>query len=125
MKQLKRRHVTLIEMMIVMFLIALITGVIAYNSRGSLDEGKSFKTKMAIEKIEAILNLKVAEDPSLLDSIGSNWEQIIETSPLAQNAKNLITDGWGKKFIVTSDNNGIHVESQALLDHESKKGKIR
>lgn len=80
---------------------------------------------MAIEKIEAILNLKVAEDPSLLDSIGSNWEQIIETSPLAQNAKSLISDGWGKKFIVTADNNGIHVESQALLEHESKKGKIR
>lgn len=125
MKLKKKRHVTLIEMMIVMFLIALITGVIAYNSRGSLDEGKSFKTKMAIEKIEAILNLKVAEDPSLLDSIGSNWEQIIESSPLAQNAKNLITDGWGKKFIVTADNNGIHVESQALQEHENKKSKIR
>ncbi len=30
-------------MMIVMFLIALITGVIAYNYRGSLEEGKSLK----------------------------------------------------------------------------------
>ncbi len=125
MKQIKKRHVTLIEMMIVMFLIALITGVIAYNSRGSLDEGKSFKTKMAIEKVQAILNLKVAEDPSLFDSIGSHWEQIIETSPLAQNAKALTSDGWGKKFMVTADNDGIHVESQSLVEYENKKGKIK
>ena len=57
--------------MIVMFLIALITGVIAYNYRGSLDEGKAFKTKAAIEKLETILNLRVSEDPGLQDSITS------------------------------------------------------
>ncbi len=43
-----KRCVTLIEMMIVMFLISLITGVIAYYYRGSLDEGKAFKTKAAL-----------------------------------------------------------------------------
>ena len=32
-KSLKKRYITLIEIMIVMFLIALITGVIAYNYR--------------------------------------------------------------------------------------------
>ncbi len=48
MKQYKRRYITLIEIMIVMFLIALITGVLAYNYRGSLDEGKAFKTKTGL-----------------------------------------------------------------------------
>lgn len=33
-----------------MFLIAMITGVIAYNYTGSLEEGKAFKTKAGIEK---------------------------------------------------------------------------
>ena len=49
--KIKRHFVTLIEMMIVMFLIMLITGVIAYNYRGSLDEGKAFKTRAGIEKV--------------------------------------------------------------------------
>ena len=62
MKKIKRRYITLIEIMIVMFLIALITGVVAYNYRGSLDEGKAFKTRAAIDKLETILNLKVSEN---------------------------------------------------------------
>ena len=49
--------------MIVMFLIALITGVIAYNYRGTLEEGKAFKTKAAMEKIETILSLEIANHP--------------------------------------------------------------
>ena len=75
--QFKRRCITLIEIMIVMFLIALIAGVITYNYRGSLDEGKAFKTKAAIDKVETILNLSVADDPSLMDHISSEWVKVI------------------------------------------------
>ena len=74
----RRRFVTLIEIMIVMFLIALITGVIAYNYRGSLDEGKAFKTSAAIDKIETILNLEIAKNPALRDNISNNWKELIE-----------------------------------------------
>ena len=51
--------------MIVMFLIALITGVIAYNYRGTLEEGKAFKTKAAMEKLETILSLEIANHPEV------------------------------------------------------------
>ncbi len=112
---IKRRYITLIEIMIVMFLIALITGVIAYNYRGSLDEGKAFKTKAAIEKVETILNLSVSEEPSLQDRITTPivWQEIIKNSPLVSNSSALIKDGWGGEFSVTTDNNGvIKVSSQ-------------
>ncbi len=52
LKNKKRRFITLIEMMIVMFLIALITGVIAYNVKGSLDQGKSSRQKLALKKLK-------------------------------------------------------------------------
>src|ERR1700722_17643833 len=79
---LRRRYITLIEIMIVMFLIALIAGATAYNFRGSLDEGKAFKTKAAIEQIENALNLQVAESPELQDSITSPnvWHDVIKSS---------------------------------------------
>jgi general secretion pathway protein G len=115
---IKRRYITLIEIMIVMFLIALITGVIAYNYRGSLDEGKAFKTKTAIEKIETILNLAVAEDSNLQNNITAPnvWQEIIKNSPLVSNASALLKDGWGGNFSVTTDSNGVIKVSSPKYD---------
>lgn len=104
--KIKRRFVTLIEMMIVMFLIALITGVVAYNYRGTLEEGKVFKTKTGIEKLETILNLEIAKNPELGKSIKSNWQGIVLNSPLVHDPKALILDGWGQPYDVDTDENG-------------------
>ncbi len=116
----KRRNVTLIEMMIVMFLIALITGVIAYNYRGSLDEGKAFKTQQAISRIENILNLKLAEDPSLADSIEHEWKGIITSSPMVQNPSAFMKDGWGGDYRVTIQDNVLHVTSDKYDQYKDK-----
>lgn len=118
MKQFKRRYITLIEIMIVMFLIALITGVLAYNYRGSLDEGKAFKTKAAIEKLETILNLAVSEHPEEANSITSDWQNVVRNSPLVANVNALLVDGWGSPYQVSVDEQGVvHVESQKYNDY--------
>lgn len=111
MKKLKRRYITLIEIMIVMFLIALITGVLAYNYRGSLEEGKAFKTRAGMDKLETILNLAVAENPSLMDHIESDWREVVRQSPLVQNYSALVKDGWGIDYRVSVENNQILVHS--------------
>lgn len=105
---LRRRFVTLIEMMIVMFLIALITGVVAYNYRGSLDEGKAFKTKAGIDKLQTILNLAMAENPDLSEG---NWQDIIRNSPLVQNPDSLMKDGWGHTYNVSIQDSNVTVSS--------------
>lgn len=115
---IKRRYITLIEIMIVMFLIALITGVIAYNYRGSLDEGKAFKTKAAIEKVETILNLKVSENPDLLNNIQSEWGNVIRNSPLVSNPDALLKDGWGSPFeVYVDDRQVVRVRSPRYEDY--------
>ena len=115
---IQRRFVTLIEIMIVMFLIALITGVIAYNYRGSLDEGKAFKSKAGIEKLETILNLEASKNPQLASSIQSNWQEVVRRSPLVQDPNSLIRDGWGEEYQVTTDDNGnIRVESRKFEEY--------
>jgi len=107
---IRRRFVTLIEIMIVMFLIALITGVVAYNYRGTLEEGKAFKTKTGIEKLQNILSLAMADDPNI-DLSGNNWIKYVESSPLVQNSKALIKDGWGDEYTVDTVNNVIVIRS--------------
>jgi hypothetical protein len=87
-----------------------------------LDEGKAFKTKAAIEKVETILNLRVSEDPGLQDSITSPqvWHEVIKHSPLVNNANALLKDGWGGDFAVSVDANGvIRVTSQKYNDYVS------
>lgn len=114
----KRRFITLIEMMIVMFLIAMITGVIAYNYRGSLDEGKAFKTRTGIDKLETILVLQFAENPN--QDI-SGWENMVDTSPLVQNADALKKDGWGEKYAVSRENDGkISITSKRYEEYLGK-----
>jgi len=119
----KRRFLTLVENMIVMFLIALITGVIAYNYTGALEEGKAFKTRASIEKIETILNLAVAQEPSRLDDITSKWKVYIEDSSLIKDPKTLSLDGWGGPFEVIVEDGKIYVSSKNLENYDASKGK--
>lgn len=113
-----RRCITLIEIMIVMFLIALITGVIAYNYRGSLDEGKAFKTKAGIEKLETILNLAAAKDSEFANSVQSKWKAAVLTSPLVHDPNSLLKDGWGEEYQVGTDDNGaIRVTSKKFDEY--------
>lgn len=119
----KKRFITLIEIMIVMFLIALIAGVLAYNFRGSLDEGKVFKTRVGIEKVETMLNLRVAEDPELLHDLPSKWQEIIAKDPLIKDPNTIIRDGWGQPYEVRVENNEIKVRSQKYDEYRSRSKK--
>lgn len=122
---LQKRFITLVEMMIVMFLIAMITGVIAYNYTGSLEEGKAFKTKAGIEKIKTILALDAAGTD--IDNIKDEWKAVVKNSPLVQNPDELVKDGWGVEYKVSidekSDGKEIVVSSDKYDDYLKKKGK--
>lgn len=118
----KRRFITLVEMMIVMFLIAMITGVIAYNYTGSLEEGKAFKTKAGIEKIITVLDLYLATHPDE-KSIDTKWKEILERSQLVKNAKELQKDGWGNEYEVSLKQNGeLKVISTKYEQYQRSKG---
>ncbi len=56
---------TLIEIMIVILLIGMIGGALAFNMRGSMDEGKKFKTRQNIARVYDILMMEHAEGTSL------------------------------------------------------------
>lgn len=122
---LKKRHITLVEMMIVMFLIAMITGVIAYNYTGSLDEGKAFKTKAGIEKIHTVLDLYLASHPEEIDQVDSSWKKIIASSQLVKNPQELIKDGWGIEYQVSRNHetHEIEIKSDKYNSYQISKGK--
>ncbi len=117
-QKFKKRFITLIEMMIVMFLIAMITGVIAYNYTGSLEEGKAFKTKNGIEKIKTIVDLHMATSAS--EDI-SSIPQIVKDSPLVKNSDELLRDGWGQPYRFDKDEQGnLLIISDRYNEYQNK-----
>ena len=120
--QWKKKAVTLIEMIVVMLLIAMITGALAYNYNASLNEGKAFKTKEAISRIKTILALELAENP---ERDVSDWKQIVTESPLGGKGDSLMRDGWGGEFQVslenTDDGQQINVASKNYDSYLAKK----
>lgn len=120
-KKVKKRAITLVEMMIVMFLIAMITGVIAYNYSGSLEEGKAFKTKAAIEKIETVVALYASQHPGET----FEWKEAVKNSPFVKNADALMKDGWGEEFHTNNDDGKFSIWSKRYLQYEANKGNKR
>lgn len=117
----QKRFVSLIEMMIVMFLIALILGVVAYNYRGSLEEGKAFKTRVGIEKIEDSITLALSKDPTLIHDVSSNWRDIILNDPIIKDPRAMLYDGWGEEYQVNVEDGTVRVSSRRYEDHLNNK----
>lgn len=117
----KKRALTLLEIMIVIFLIGLIGSVIGYNMKGSLEEGKAFRTRQGIEQIRDILLLEVAKGTDI-DTVVAKPEVYLENSGMVKNVSKLIEDGWGHRYNIrkkyTSD---IAVSSESLKSYNAAK----
>lgn len=123
MKKRKKIYaLTLIEIMIVIVLIGLIGSVIGVNMKGSLDEGRAFKTEYAMEQIKDILMLEVAKGESI-ETVVSQKEAYLENSGMVKDVKKLLKDGWGQDFQVSHKGQKITVHSDSLSKYKLKKNK--
>ena len=123
MKRRKKKHnLTLLEIMIVIFLIGLIGSVIGYNVKGSLDEGKAFRTEHAAEQIKDILLLEVAKGHDI-HTVIEKKELYLAESGLVKDVKKMLKDGWGEAFVVTPNRSAtdIVVKSSRLAAYKLKK----
>lgn len=115
----KKRYVTLLEIMVVILLIGIITSVVGYNVKGSLEKGKVFKTKQAKRQIEDLLTLEVAKGTDI-DTVVKNYKKYLENSGMAKDVDKLITDGWNTPFEVTHKNGKIVVTSKNLAKYKKE-----
>src|SRR5476651_2561412 len=95
----KKRALTLLEIMIVICLITLITGVIGYNMKGSLDKGKAFRTEQAKNQLHDMLLLALSEGQKM-DYILEKPLDVVKKLGLARDADGLLKDGWNEEFVI-------------------------
>lgn len=120
-----KRTLTLLEIMIVIFLITIITGAIGYNMKGALEKGKVFRTERAIEQLREIILLRLAEGEEM-SRILNNLREVVELSGLAKDSEALLKDGWGTPLEIKASRkrDDVTITSKKLtaynLKHEVK-----
>ena len=116
---MKKRAITLLEVMIVILLIGIIGGVVSYNLKGTLDKGKAFSSKEGAHKLQDILNLELQLTSTKVDDLigssgvnQSNVEKCVIQSGLVSNARAFVKDGWKEPYtIVRGKDNTVRVWS--------------
>ncbi len=122
---MKKKALTLLEIMIVIFLITLITGAIGYNMLGTLEKGKVFRTEQAQEQLHDLL-LVCLNEGWTVDAIIQNPVQCLTRSGLAKNPNELIVDGWGEAFTITPLRNrkDFKIESRRLTNYRNRMNRV-
>lgn len=120
-KRRKKRAVTLIEIMIVILLIGLIGGALAFNMRGSMDKGKEFKTEQNCARVYDALMIAYAAGEFNLEDYDNlaKVQQVLENSPMIKDATKTLKDGWGVNLIIQHENGDLLVFSQKARDLEN------
>ena len=117
----KKRALTLLEIIIVIFLITLITGAIGYSMKGTLDKGRVFRTEQAIEQLHDLFLMCLAEGESAEDILRDPAGTLRKYN-LAKNPDKIVEDGWGKKFDIslTRGKNDFKISSENLKNYKKK-----
>jgi general secretion pathway protein G len=122
MKKTKKRSITLLEIMIVIFLIGLIGSVIGFNMKGSMDKGRVFKTERAQQQIKDILELQLASGGVTTDQVIQDPAHYLELSGMVKDPAKLILDGWNEPFEIVQGEqpHEILVNSSRLKAYQDK-----
>ena len=115
----KKRYMSLLEIMIVILLIGIITSVVGFNVKGSLEKGKVFKTEQAIIQIKDLLLLEVAGGADI-GAVVDKPVKYLKRSGVPKKPKEFIRDGWGEKFQFALKNNNIKVTSKNLDNYKAR-----
>ena len=114
---------TLLEIMIVIFIIGLVGSVITVNMRSSLEEGKSFRSQQGSKQIFEVLCLEMARHDISAETAAKDYSKILKDSGLIKNVPKMLHDGWGESYIISHNNDEVFVTSKKLIAYMKSKGK--
>ena len=113
---MKKRALSLLEIMIVIFLITLVTGTIGYNMKGALDKGRAFRTEQAKEQLHDLL-LVCLDEYQDGEKIASDPQNYLKRSGIAKNPEKLVVDGWNQIFSIRFGKGDFQIESENLKNY--------
>jgi prepilin-type N-terminal cleavage/methylation domain-containing protein len=130
---MKKRAMTLLEIMIVIFLIGVVGSIVGVNIKKSLEKTKIYQTKVQIQKIEDALMMAMAEDNKTAEEICLNQDTVLDVlknsylfrDQAQKNPETMIKDGWGETLSFQPNNNEIKVISEHLSRLEIEQSALK
>lgn len=118
---------TLMETMVVIFIIGIIGSVIGFNMRGSLEDSKAFKSKEGISRLYEILQMEMATGKTTIADIVLNPKEAVKQSGMTKKTEQLMSDGWNEPYAFSSTDDGgdIRITSTKYEKYCEAKGKER
>ena len=95
--KIKKRPITLLEIMIVIVIIGVIGSVVGYSMKGSLDQGRAFKSEQGSKQVHDLLMLQIMQGKTFKE-IKEDPISALNDVGLVGNSKKLFKDGWGQDF---------------------------
>jgi type II secretory pathway pseudopilin PulG len=118
---MKKRALTLLEIMIVIFLITLITGAIGYSLKGSMDKGRAFTTRQSQQQLHDLLLLALAEGRGTQEDIVKDPKKYLTQLDIAKDPDKLLVDGWKQEFVITArGKSDFNVRSETLKKYDAR-----
>lgn len=117
---MSRRPITLIEILVVITIIGIITGALAFNARGALDQGKAFASQEKKRQIEQVLQFAMDQEELSLQETIAQAPKIVKSSPLLQ-GESILKDAWGYPFEFRAKEGTIVVDSEGLRKWRKRK----
>lgn len=112
---------TILEILIVIFIIGIVGSVVGYNMKGTMEQGKAFKTKEGISRLYELFHYEMATHDKTGKDIAETWEAVVKNSGFVKNPKKFVIDGWGQKYEVSFVKNDFRIESKAYNAYNKKK----
>ena len=120
----KKFALTILEVMVVIFIIGIVGTVVGINMKGSLEQGKAFKSEKGSKQVYEILSLEAAKDDDVITMIeNGKAKHVLANSGLPQDADKLMKDGWGNLYAIDVVDGEIKVTSKAYIKYLREKKK--
>lgn len=109
----QKKHMTLLEIMIVIVLIGVISGIVGVNIKGSMDKAKKAQMQLASEKLKNALMYAVTVEGKTPEEVKDKPQEALENSPLVtkNDIDKILKDPWNQPFKIEIVNDEIVVSS--------------
>ncbi len=120
-KKKAKKGLTLIEVMVVMMILGLITGLFMRNTTGRLEEGKAFRTEQGSRQVQEVLAMQIAMGIDK-ETIVSRPDEVLKAGRIFTDPKAMLKDGWGNQYTIEiADDDEVYVRSDRFLQYMQNK----
>lgn len=113
---MKKSHVrasfSFVEMMVVMLIIGIISGTVAYNMRGGIDQAKKLQVSFALQTLQTALTFEAEQGGSEIKKLAAQnkWQEAIDSLSMIDAKKKTEYKNFLEQGLISIEYHQGHIE---------------